>query len=211
MAYVPLVLSQSLPNSVCTVIRQGVEPLLQDVHGMLATAIGEPNAVAPPRQLQVPIALVLLATVAGVSKTLLHPPQEIKNYSGPRFKECLNRYFPWGIDPPTGVSPECAAKILYKFFRNPLVHSLGLNKSGHPVVEIQQAFRGTGDAENRVEELERLTVKPFSEPCLVVTLEKQVLWLDPFYWGVRKLVEQWSYDDAQILHADKRLIRKRET
>lgn len=210
MAYVPLVLSQSLPNSVCTVIRQGVEPLLQDVHQMLAT-IGEPNAVAPPRQLQVPIALVLLATVAGVSKTLLHPPQEIKNYSGPRFKECLNRYFPWGIDPPTGVSPECAAKILYKFFRNPLVHSLGLNKSGHPVVEIQQAFRGTGDAENRVEELERLTVKPFSEPCLVVTLEKQVLWLDPFYWGVRKLVEQWSYDDAQILHADKRLIRKRET
>ena len=63
MVYVPLVLSQSLPNSVCTVIRQGVEPLLQDVHQMLAT-IGEPNAVAPPRQLQVPIALVLLATVA---------------------------------------------------------------------------------------------------------------------------------------------------
>ena len=209
MVYVPLVLSQSLPNSVCTVIRQGVEPLLQDVHQMLAT-IGEPNAVAPPRQLQVPIALVLLATVAGVSKTLLHPLQE-KSRDGPRFKECLNRYFPWGIDPPTGVSPECAAKILYEFFRNPLVHSLGLNKSGHPVVKIVQVFRGTGDAENRVEELERLTVKPYSEPCLVVTLEKQVLWLDPFYWGVRKLVEQWSYDDAQILHADKRLIRKRET
>ena len=118
MVYVPLVLSQSLPNSVCTVIRQGVEPLLKDVHEMLAT-IGEPNAVAPPRQLQVPIALVLLATVAGVSKTLLHPLQE-KSRGGPRFKECLNRYFPWGIDPPTGVSPECAAKILYEFFRNPL-------------------------------------------------------------------------------------------
>ena len=209
MVYVPLVLSQSLPNSVCTVIRQGVEPLLQDVHQMLAT-IGEPNAVAPPRQLQVPIALVLLATVAGVSKTLLHPLQE-KSGDGPRFKECLNRYFPWGIDPPTGVSPECAGKILYKFFRNPLVHSLGLNNSGHPVVKIVQVLRGTGDAENRVEELERLKVKPYSEPCLVVTLEKQVLCLDPFYWGVRKLVEQWSYDDAQILHADKRLIRKRET
>ena len=81
MVYVPLVLSQSLPNSVCTVIRQGVEPLLQDVHWMLATAIGEPNAVAPHRRLQVPIALVLLATVAGVSKTLLHPTPKKRQWS----------------------------------------------------------------------------------------------------------------------------------
>ena len=209
MVYVPLVLSQSLPNSVCTVIRQGVEPLLRDVHWMLATAIGEPNAVAPPRQLQVPIALVLLATVAGVSRELLHPPKKMRDRA--RFEECLNRYFPWDIDPPTGVSSECAANILYKVFRNPLVHHLGLHTGGNLVVRIGKVFRGTDDAENTVEELERLTVKPFSEPCLVVTLEKQVLWVDPFYWGVRKLVEQWSYDDAQILHADKRLIRKRET
>ena len=209
MVYVPLVLSQSLPNSVCTVIRQGVEPLLRDVHWMLATAIGEPNAVAPPRQLQVPIALVLLATVAGVSRELLHPPKKMRDRA--RFEECLNRYFPWDIDPPTGVSSECAANILYKVFRNPLVHHLGLHTGGNLVVRIGKVFRGTDDAENSVEKLERLTVKPFSEPCLVVTLEKQVLWVDPFYWGVRKLVEQWSYDDAQILNADKRLIRKRET
>ena len=209
MVYVPLVLSQSLPNSVCTVIRQGVEPLLRDVHWMLATAIGEHNAVAPPRQLQVPIALVLLATVAGVSRELLHPPKKMHDRA--RFEECLNRYFPWDIDPPTGVSSECAANILYKVFRNPLVHHLGLHTGGNLVVRIGKVFRGTDDAENSVEKLERLTVKPVSEPCLVVTLEKQVLLVDPFYWGVRKLVEQWSCDDAQILNADKRLIRKRET
>ena len=202
MAYVPLALSNSLPESVHTVIRKGVEPLLQDVHWMLATVIGKPTDVAPPPQLQLPIALVLLATVAGVSKKLLQTP---KKGDRERFVGCLNSYFPWDIDPPTGVSSEDAAKILYKVFRNPLVHSLGLNTGRYPVVRIGQVFRGTDDAENRVEDLERLKVKPYSEPCLVVTPQEKVLWLDPFYWGVRKLVEEWTRDDTQVLHADKHL------
>ena len=117
MAYVPLDLSKSLPGSVHTAIRKGVEPLLRDVHWMLATVIGEPTDAVPRRQLQVPIALVLLATVEGVSTKLLHPQETMS--IGVRFKECLNRYFPWDIDPPTGVSSECAAKILYDFFSKP--------------------------------------------------------------------------------------------
>ena len=202
MAYVPLALSNSLPDSVRKVIREGVEPLLQDVHWMLATVIRKPTDDAPPRQLQLPIALVLLATVAGVSKTLLHAP---KKQDREKFEECLNRYFPWNIDPPTGVSSECAAKILYKAFRNPLVHSHGWNPGSDPVVQINQVFRGTDDAENSVEDLERLKGKPGSEPCLVVTPEKKVLWLDPFYWGVRKLVEQWACDNTQVSQADRHL------
>ena len=97
MAYAPLALSDSLPDSVNTVIRKGVEPQLQDVHWMLATAIGRPSASEPPRQLQLPIALVLLATVDGVSTQLFHPAEKMG--IGKRFKECLNRYFPWDIDP----------------------------------------------------------------------------------------------------------------
>jgi hypothetical protein len=143
----------------------------------------------------------LLATVAGVSAKLLHAPGK---KDGERFKECVGRFFPWDIDPPTGVSNDEAATILYKVFRNPLVHSLGMNGVGAPVVQIQQIFRGTHDAENRVEELERQTVKPYSVPCLVVTPEKRVLWLDPFYWGVRKLVERWSRDADQVWHADRK-------
>ena len=189
MAYVELDLPNSLPDSVHTVIRKGVDPLLQDVHWMLAMVIGEPTDTAPRRQLQLPIAHVLLATVAGVSKTLLHAPEK---RTGVRFKKCLIKYFPWDIDPPTGVSHDEAAKILYEVFRNPMVHCLGLNKASDPVVKIGHAFRGTDDAEKRVEELECLTVKPISEPCLVVSPGKRVLWLDPFYWGVRKLVERWS-------------------
>jgi hypothetical protein len=71
-------------------------------------------------------------------------------------------------------------------------------------VNIGPIFRGTDDAETRVEELERLTVKPYSVPCLVVTPEKRVLWLDPFYWGARKLVERWSHDADEVSHADQK-------
>ena len=206
MAYVPLDLSKSLPDSVYTAIRKGVEPLLRDVHWMFATVIGEPTDVGPPRQLQVPIALVLLATVEGVSTKLFHPQEKMQ--TGDRFKECLNRYFPWDIDPPTGVSSQCAAKILYDFFRNPLVHRLGWHTGEHSVVRIGQVFRGTDDPEKGVEDLERRAKKPYSEPCLDVTPERKVLCLDPFYWGVRKLVERWSHDDTQVSLADTKLSRR---
>ena len=162
---------------------------MQDVHWMLATVISEPTDTGPRRQLQVPIAHVLLATVAGVSTQLLHAPGK---GTGGQFKECISRFFPWDLDPPTGVSNHEAAKILYEVFRNPLVHHLGLDRASAPAVRIGQVFRGTVDAESRVEELERLTAKPYSEPCLVVTPERRVLWLDPFYSGVRKPVERWS-------------------
>ena len=201
MAYVELDLSDTIPDSVRTVIRKGVEPLLQDVHWMLTTVIAGPTDTVPRRQLQVPIAHVLLATVAGVSTQLLHAPGK---GTGDRFKECVTRFFPWNIDPPKGVPNDQAAKILYEVFRNPLVHRLGLNKARARVVQINQVFRGTDDAEDRVEELERLTVKPHSDPCLVVTPEKRVLWLDPFYWGVRKLVERWTRDADKISHADRK-------
>ena len=170
---------------------------------MLATVIKEPTDTAPGRQLQIPIAHLLLATVAGVSTKLFQVSE--KKGTGERFKECLIRYFPWDIDPPTGVPCDKAAKILYQVFRNPMVHHLGLNKASDPVVEIGQVFRGTDDAEKRVEKLECLTVKPASEPCLVVTSGKQKLWLDPFYWGVRKLVERWSRDVDQVSYAAQKL------
>lgn len=201
MAYVNLDLPDAIPDSVSVVIRGGVEPLLQDVHWMLATVITEPPNTGPYRQLQVPIAHVLLATVAGISTQLLHAPNK---GTGERFKECFTRFFPWDIDPPKGVSKDEAAKILYEVFRNPLVHRLGLNRSSAPVVKIGQVFRGTDDAETRVEELERLTLKPYSNPCLVVTPKRRILWLDPLYWGVRKLVERWSRDADEVSRADQR-------
>ncbi len=177
MAYTPLTLPDSLPGAVGAAIAVGVEPLLKEFHWMLATPIAQPDSQGPHRQFQFSVALVLLATVAGVSKTLLDINGE--NRDRVLFQECLKRYFPWDIDPPYGVSYERASEILYKVFRNPLVHCLGFQGGGEPVVRIGQVLRGTDDAEKRVEWLERLTTKPGSEPCLVVTSKKTDLWLDP--------------------------------
>ena len=53
MAYVPLTLPDKLPESVDTVIRKGVEPLLEDIHWMLVSPTGRPDKSGPPRQLQI--------------------------------------------------------------------------------------------------------------------------------------------------------------
>jgi hypothetical protein len=203
MAYVPLDLPTPLPTYVELVIRGPVEGYLHDVHWMLATTLpSRPDG--PGRQLQNPIALTLLAIVAGVSTELYQPPEGAD--TGRRFKDCLVEFFPWDVDPPTGVSNEEAAKILYDSFRNPMVHFLGI---WNPVTtKLGSVFRGSDDAEAEVEKLERLNVKPFSDPCLVVTDEKRVLWLDQLYWGVRQMIQRWARDPDQVARAHARIQRK---
>jgi len=49
MAYSELDLPNTLPGSVRAVIQKGVEPLLKDVHWMLATIIAEPSDTGPPK------------------------------------------------------------------------------------------------------------------------------------------------------------------
>lgn len=199
MAYVQLELPASLPESVVELVHRGVEPLLQDVHWMMATMIAERG---PREQWQRPIAHMLLATVAGVSTKLYCPPEGECRYTGRRFRNCLVRFYPWDIDTLDDISSEDAAEALYKVFRNPLVHNLGLGDDDSRVRKIGMVFRGTDDAEKRVEKLERLTTKPYTKPCLVANDEKYVLWLDPFYWGVRKMVERWANDAEQVAQAD---------
>ena len=207
MAYVELELHDSLPERVRFVIREVVEPLLRDVHRMLAMP-AEPKILPHGGQMQQSIALVLLATVAGVSKTLLYvPPREPAGGDRVRFTQCLIRFFPWDLDPPTGVCPEQASEILYKVFRNPLVHCLGTHRSSDPPVRIGRGHAGE-DGERGVEELERMTDKPVSEPCLVVSPKGRTLWLEPFYWGVRILVERWSRDQDEVARADLRLTKR---
>ena len=202
MAYVPLDLPTSLPTPVEQVIRGPVENYLHDVHWMLATTL--PGGDGPGRQLQNPIAMTLLAVVAGVSTELYQAPQGTG--TGRRFKDCLIDFFPWDIDPPQGVSNEKAAEILYDGFRNPMAHFLGL---WNPLrTKLGIVFRGTEDAEAKVEELERLNNKPYSDPCLVVTAEKRVLWLDQLYWGVRQMIQRWARDPNQVVGAHARILKK---
>lgn len=203
MPFLPLALPKTLPDPVQATIESCLEPLLRDVHWMLGTVVAEPRADGPPRQLQLPVALTLFAAVAGLSSKKLFQPKH-GDRSGDRFRECLTRYFPWDACPADGTSPAKASGLLYRAFRNPLVHCLGFGELRDPAIRIGQAFRGSSDAENRVEDLERATDPG---PCLIVARDSYLLRLDPFYWGVRKLVERWSQDEVQVTHAASCLAR----
>lgn len=203
MAYQAVKLPSTIPDQVRTVINGAVDPIFQDVHWMLSVTRGE-DTHAPPRQLQVPIAHMLLGFVSGFSEEM-YSPQTNKLPSGKRFVQCMEQFFPWDVDPPRIPTSANPSKILYEVFRNPLVHRLGLHRRRRRAVRIVSVFRGHSNAEQRIECLERLDSKPYSEPCLVMTCTETTLWLDPLYWGIRKMVERWATDPAQIRQAAERL------
>lgn len=200
MSYTPLNIPTSTPSLVQKIIRKSVDPLLDDVHWMLATAV---SARGPKQQLQFPIALTLLAAIAGVSTQLLWV--EKSTNTGERFRTVLRDYYPWEMDSPQGASKKDAVSVLYDVYRNPLMHNLGLRTETTYQIKIGRILRGTEDAEVSVEELEKQKEKPYSKSSLVVTPEKRVLWLDPFYWAVRKTIESWATDSEQVTHAAERL------
>lgn len=46
--------------------------------------------------------------------------------SGERFKALLAKYYPWDLEPPGGADATTGPHLLYKAFRNPLAHELGI-------------------------------------------------------------------------------------
>ena len=162
---------------------------------MLATAHPDRDR----KQFQLPTAITLLSVVCGISTSLYQKSGNTRE----RFIGCLVDFYPWALDPPEGVTTEEAAGILYKSFRNPLSHYLGLDHKRGFKLKVGQVLRGNGNAKSDVEKLERYVGKPYTKPSLVVTPDRQVLWVDQFYWGVRKMVEAWVRDPAQLAAAEK--------
>ena len=83
-------------------------------------------------------------------------------------------------------------QILWKMFRNPFSHSLGLayekGKREQPREFKPRSFNtkvgrenGSGMTERKVVAMERSRTRPdFDHPTLVVTNDKRVLWVEPF-------------------------------
>lgn len=221
MTYVTLTLPKTLPHNVAMFIRHRVEAYLFDARQLLSTAFPEAH---PRAQIQRPIALTLLATIAGVSR-VLHSRKNAKGgdetFDSVLFPGFVADYYPFDIDPPKDVTPDVAAKILYSAFRCPLVHSLNTDgpdsmptniaRSPEFITKIGRALRGNSDAERDVEALERCETKPYSEPWLVVRPDATVLWLDALYWGVRKMIERWALDAEQVKLADQKMAERFKT
>ncbi len=91
-----------------------------------------------------------------------------------------------------------------------------LEKAG-PVLDLYKGYyegvpMGPKDDVFSADEKSQLQILERAFPCsppgpgkpihLILTPRKRVLWLEPYYWGVRKLVERWSQDDDRVSRAN---------
>ena len=148
MAYTPLQLPADIEPELKAIVRGAAEQYLRDVHRMLATA--DP-LYGPSDQLQHSAAGVLLATISGASSVLYG---KYTGQPGKQFKGVLRDFYPWELDQPKGVSPEGAANLLYKIYRNPGAHRFGLT-SGKKTVKIGKVFRGSKAQQAELSRLEQ--------------------------------------------------------
>lgn len=143
-----------------------------------------------------PALSMLLTVVAGVSATLYGHEAS----SGSQFKGLLSDCYPWDLDPPAGATPRETAHILYNEFRNPFVHTLGLRIKGRHI-KFGGILFGGGDADSRIEDLERSPIRPQSDPSFVRRHDATVLWLGAFYWGLRVMLERMAADPDRMAKA----------
>jgi hypothetical protein len=203
MAYFPLQLAPETPELVALLMRKGVEPLFNDVHVMLRLPIAE---LGPGVGCNFTIAHVLLAVTAGVSATFYTRGLG----DGKAFRGVLSKFYPWELEP-EGESVETRADVLWSEFRNPFAHSLGLamERTGHKQREFQprryQLKIGRDKAsmrEEAIEAIERSSARPALNPTLVLQPHKKVLWVEPFYWGVREMLLRMSRETELMGQVD---------
>ena len=188
MPYHPLDLPPGTPPDVERIVRTRIDPLLRQVHAMLLL----PCEDAPGLDIvcKQSVALVLLGVVTGVSEKLYKPPKRMN--SSERFERVLIDYYPWRGEPKTAgtVRGKEAAQTIYKTFRNPLTHRLGI--SNNPA----KLFRGAA-TDTKLEKFERSKTRPrgWNKPTLKKGGTKTTLNIKIFYWGVRRLI--WKLLSAQ--------------
>ena len=196
MAYQLLVLSPATPPVVQHFIQEQVDMQFHDIHCMLRLPLLERDLGAG---CNFAAANVLLAIVSGLS-ALLTKKLETSRKSGRLFRRILLEYYPWDVQPPHTSAIERSVDHLYEFFRNPLVHSLGIKIKGN----FQVAIAKDSLPEVEIEKLERLTVPP--GPAMVYKpitinneqIERITLVVPHFYWGVREMVKRLSEDALQM-------------
>jgi hypothetical protein len=149
------------------------------------------------------IANTLLSLVSGVS-ALVYP----RSWNpGDKFKTLLEQHYPWTEEPSTGTVGSSAASIIYKTFRNPLAHALGI-EGGSKLVVFKRRFKPAGASKRGyyLRELAMIEKSPARPSGWSATLTesptKIVLLLDGFYWGCHRMVESVSRDTAAMQRAE---------
>ena len=196
MAYQSLTIDSSTPKVAEHFIRQHLDIQFNDIHCMLRLPLPELGLTAG---CNFATANSLLALVSGIS-SLLTDNFDTSGQSGDFFKKILLDYYPWDLQPPERSTKERSIDHLYDYFRNPLVHSLGIKTRGNFLVVVAK----NGISETEIEKLEQSHSSP--GPAIVYTpivvkneqIEQITLNVDNFYWGVREMLKRLSSDTNQM-------------
>jgi hypothetical protein len=218
MAYQPLRLDPACPARVQAFVRDTVEShFFADVRAMLRLPLPEMGITAGCNFAALE---VLMAVVSGVSVTLFDAEAGAKTGNrGRLFRDALTCAYPWGSEPvpETGKAllGSDAADVIYYTFRNPLTHSLG-KRDRRVVVKVNRATReGIGHAETVIEALESHAQFPaITKPPLPTVWKRPdatVIFVERFYWGVRKMIETLSTDGQRMTAAADVLTREQLT
>ena len=196
MSYHQLSLDAETPPVVERFVRQHLEKQFKDIHYMLRLPLPELDIEAG---CNFAIANSLLALVSGLSALLTENIDTTGN-SGSLFKKILLDYYPWDLQSPVNGTKERSVNHLYDYFRNPLSHSLGLRSKGNFQIVIAKEILSERD----IEGLE-LSATPQAQameytPITIGNeqIEKITLYVEHFYWGVRKMLKSLSSDAQQM-------------
>lgn len=215
MAYAPLSLDPNTPPRVQRFVRKRVDSLLSDVHAMLRLPHDADGLQAG---CSMPAAMTLLSMIGGMSRVFHFPPELDRNpwvgRDRRRFVDFVQqRLFP--LDPPTGnIGQAEAAEILYREFRNYLVHALAeeldLEAQTNRVVfrraltnEPKVLKSKDGLSETQIAELE-CGVRPTDmKPTFEMRGDGTVaLHIPSLYVGLRKSIERLSSDQDLMRQAN---------
>jgi hypothetical protein len=123
VAFHELQISPNAPERVRNHIKRfELSAWLQEAHWLLSRET-EPTSGAFPRPFIYVTALFLLEIIGGISKAFYDHPS---HRSGDRFLALLQHYYPWDLEPRGGVAATDGPRLLYKAFRNPFAHELGI-------------------------------------------------------------------------------------
>jgi len=203
MPYRQLVLDPHTPARALNLIHRIEDHYFQDVRAMFRLPAPELGITAG---CNFAIAQTLLAVVSGVSVTLFeHGGSKGK---GRRFKDLLVAYYPWEDEPTAERQDREHASQIYSLVRNPLAHDLGLDldtKDRTQRVMVKRLTRANGTkgrSEAGVSGLETEVRPAGLSPVLSLDGDSVVLFLDAFYWGVRRMLVKLAADTGRVSAAE---------
>jgi hypothetical protein len=203
--YRPITIDAGTPHAVRVLMDRVSNLYLVDVHAMLRLPRHE---VGITEACNFTISSALMNFISGVSVTLFEPPADGQN-TGRKFRDLATALYPWDSEPAGAINnPQEGAVILYKTFRNPLAHALGL-QDPEPAGPVSiTRFPGEGMSEENLKLMETSIQRPAAilgdAPTLrrVATTHAIELNAESFYWGVRELARRLTADSARMGAAD---------